>query len=385
MILTEVGYKSMDGANKDPGVFGGSGTVDLQEQVDCYNALFKVMEHYGGQWLAGSFLWSYYSFANPMDPQSEGGANVPWTDYTTQHKPANDVVTYHYLRLAHETGLVWNGSANADKLDGGYHNDTLNGAGGSDRLWGGAGHDWVNGADGDDILTGGSGNDILDGGAGDQDKAVFGGRGSDYTITKNQDGSFTVLDNRAKGAGRDILWGIEALQFSDGTVTPPSDPTPSEPSNPLPDGGTGGRDLILIGTKKADKLVGGAGNDKLYGKLGKDGLTGGSGQDIFIFDTKPNAKTNVDKIVDFNGVDDLIYLENKYFKVGSGSPSKPKQMASKYFYKGGKAHDTNDRIIYDKKKGVLYYDPDGTGSAAQIMVATLSKNLKLTYKDFFVI
>ena len=35
VIFTEVGYKSMDGANKDPGVFGGSGTVDFQEQVDC--------------------------------------------------------------------------------------------------------------------------------------------------------------------------------------------------------------------------------------------------------------------------------------------------------------------------------------------------------------
>lgn len=60
-------------------------------------------------------------------------------------------------------------------------------------------------------------------------------------------------------------------------------------------------------------------------------------------------------------------------------------MASKYFYKGAKAHDANDRIIYDNKKGVLYYDPDGTGSAAQIKIATLSKKLKMTYKDFFVI
>jgi serralysin len=33
----------------------------------------------------------------------------------------------------------------------------------------------------------------------------------------------------------------------------------------------------------------------------------------------------------------------------------------------------------------LYYDADGTGSQAQVQIATLSKNLKMTYKDFFVI
>jgi serralysin len=381
VIFTEVGYKSMDGANKDPGVFGGSGTYDPQEQVDCYEALYKVMENYGGQWLAGSFLWSYYSFENPMTPVEEGGRGVPWTDYTTQHKPANAVVTAHYSSPAHVTGLVWNGTSGADKLDGGYHNDTLNGAGGDDILWGGDGHDRLNSAEGNDVLTGGFGDDILDGGAGDQDKAVFSGRRADYTIIKNQDGSFTVLDNRADGDGRDTVSGIEAFQFSDGTVPPPN-----APSNPFPDGGTGSQDLVLIGTKKADKLVGGIGNDRLYGKLGKDALTGGTGQDIFVFDTKPNTKTNLDKITDFNVADDTIWLENNYFKVGNGTLSKPKQMASKYFYKGTKAHDKDDHIIYDAKKGILYYDADGTGSSAQIKIAALSQNLsKMSYKDFFVI
>jgi serralysin len=50
-----------------------------------------------------------------------------------------------------------------------------------------------------------------------------------------------------------------------------------------------------------------------------------------------------------------------------------------------KAHDANDRIIYDKKKGVLYYDQDGTGSKAAIEIATIKKGLKITEKDFFII
>ncbi len=62
VVFTEVGYRSKNGANKDPGVFGGDGEVDFQEQVDAYTALFEVMENYGGQWLAGSLIWSYYSF-----------------------------------------------------------------------------------------------------------------------------------------------------------------------------------------------------------------------------------------------------------------------------------------------------------------------------------
>ena len=51
----------------------------------------------------------------------------------------------------------------------------------------------------------------------------------------------------------------------------------------------------------------------------------------------------------------------------------------------GKAHDANDRIIYDKDSGVLYYDADGTGKGASVAFATISKNLALTNKDFFVI
>ncbi len=146
-----------------------------------------------------------------------------------------------------------------------------------------------------------------------------------------------------------------------------------------------GNPLTLIGTGGADQLAGEAGNDKIYGKLGNDTLTGGSGQDIFVFDTKPHKTKNVDKLADFSVADDTIYLENKYFKVGSGTISKPQKMASKHFYKGTKAHDGDDRIIYDSKKGVIYYDADGTGASAQVKIATIEKKLKLAAGDFYVI
>ncbi len=55
------------------------------------------------------------------------------------------------------------------------------------------------------------------------------------------------------------------------------------------------------------------------------------------------------------------------------------------FVKATKAQDAEDRIVYDRKTGALYYDQDGSGSKAQVKIAMLNKNLALTHNDFFVI
>lgn len=69
----------------------------------------------------------------------------------------------------------------------------------------------------DNTLEGGAGDDILDGGAG-VDTAIFTGASTDYTWTKNANGTWTV-----KGLdGVDTLLNIEKLQFNDKTVTLPS-------------------------------------------------------------------------------------------------------------------------------------------------------------------
>jgi hypothetical protein len=143
----------------------------------------------------------------------------------------------------------------------------------------------------------------------------------------------------------------------------------------------------IKGTTRADRLTGGTGKDVLYGGLGKDTLTGNKGQDIFVFDTKPNTKSNLDKIVDFSVKDDGIWLDNKVFaKLGKkGTEANPAQMKKDFFTIGSKAKDTNDYIVYDKSKGVLYYDADGSEKGKAVEIATLSKKLGITYKDFFVI
>ncbi|MBB3020056.1 Ca2+-binding RTX toxin-like protein [Microvirga lupini] len=143
----------------------------------------------------------------------------------------------------------------------------------------------------------------------------------------------------------------------------------------------------LYGYAGKDKLSGNGGNDKLFGGSGNDTLTGGTGKDVFAFDYKPNTKTNKDKIVDFKVVDDSIWLDNAIFtKLGkSGTEKKPAQLKSSYFTIGSKAKDKNDYVIYDDKKGKLFYDADGSGKGKAVEIASLSKNLALTHKDFFVI
>ncbi|WP_157961489.1 calcium-binding protein [Microvirga flavescens] len=143
----------------------------------------------------------------------------------------------------------------------------------------------------------------------------------------------------------------------------------------------------LYGYSGKDTLSGNGGNDKLFGGSGNDTLSGGSGKDVFVFDTTPNKSTNKDKIVDFNVRDDSIWLDNAIFtKLGkSGTEAKPAQLKSSYFTIGSKAKDKNDYIIYDDKKGVLYYDADGSGKGKAVEFASVSKNLAMTYKDFFVI
>jgi Ca2+-binding RTX toxin-like protein len=155
-----------------------------------------------------------------------------------------------------------------------------------------------------------------------------------------------------------------------------------------PNGGTTPGDNtsnVIKGSAKADVIYGGAGDDTIYGGAGKDTLRGDDGKDVFVFDTRP-GKLNVDKIVSYKTRDDSIWLDNNVFtKLGRGTPENPQKLASRAFWAGDKAHDSNDRIIYNTKTGALYYDQDGTGSKAAVQFAKIDKNMKMTASEFFVI
>ncbi|NIX76657.1 glycoside hydrolase family 113 [Microvirga terricola] len=426
VIFTEIGYGSYDGVNLSPGWLQNQ-PVDNDEQRDCYEALFKVMTTYGGQWLDGALLWSYQTSLDP--------AYLPPTDFTTQGKPANDVITTGYSSPEHVAGLSLTGTNLMDRLDGGYHNDTLDGGAGNDSLWGGAGKDELIGGTGADTMEGKSGNDsyyvdnpgdrvietsdsgsdvlyttinctlpafveylfaegngalaligndlanwlsgndadnVLNGGAGAD--TMLGGRGNDtYYVDSVKD---QILDS----VGIDTV--ITSISFTLGANL---DHLKASGSAALSLTGNALANQI-VGNAGKNQLSGDAGNDTLNGGLGNDTLTGGAGKDIFVFDTKANKKTNFDKIADYVVKDDSIYLDNAVFrKLGKGAISKPGKLNKNFFTIGDKAKDKDDYLIYNNKTGILSYDADGSARGKAMEIAQLKKGLKMTATEFFVI
>jgi serralysin len=136
----------------------------------------------------------------------------------------------------------------------------------------------------------------------------------------------------------------------------------------------------LYGLEGNDQLFGQLGRDTLYGGAGKDTLIGGLDRDAFVLDKKPTTKT-VDWIYDFKVADDTVWLPKSVFRTLAQKGTLQKGA----FVVGDRVLDADDRIIYLKKAGALFFDPDGTGAAAAYQIATISKNLLLTHKDFYVI
>jgi Ca2+-binding RTX toxin-like protein len=286
---------------------------------------------------------------------------------------------------------VLNGGTGNDALDGGIGNDNLAGGSGLDNLQGGAGNDTLDGGSENDVLNGGDGIDNLSGGDGDDTlngnggaDTMNGGAGNDTYYIDN------VNDQIIDGAGMDTV--VISTTYDISRLTTIENFTGIGAASITLTGNLFNNTLtgndganILMGGAGNDILNGGAGKDRLHGGLGADKLNGGTQADIFVFDTNWKTKGNADRIVNY-AKEDSIYLEDRYFKVGpKGSITNPKKMAAKHFYAGTKAHDADDRIIYNKNKGALYYDPDGNGAKKAVLLATIENRFKIDYHEFFVI
>lgn len=87
-----------------------------------------------------------------------------------------------------------------------------------ENVIGSNGDDQITGNDADNEITGGPGDDTIDGGSGN-DTAIFTGKFSEYTITDNNDGTYTVADNTTGRDGSDTISNVEAFRFADKTYT----------------------------------------------------------------------------------------------------------------------------------------------------------------------
>jgi Ca2+-binding RTX toxin-like protein len=158
-------------------------------------------------------------------------------------------------------------------------------------------------------------------------------------------GPSTMIENAVGGVGREDMFGNGIANHMRGL---------------------GGDDTIR-GGGGADKLDGGADTDKLIGGKGADILIGGAGFDTFVFD---NLSGGADKVNSFSHGDDSIFLDDKVFtKLPDGV------LASSHYREAANvdavgATKTGQWILYDTDSGKLWYDPDATGPASKILIAT---------------
>ncbi len=329
---------------------------------------------------------------------------------------AVDVSTQHEIAQ-----LLMSGS---DILKGSAGDQDLYGYGGNDKFIGGSGNDFVHGGEGKDTYDGNGGSfdtlnfddaywtpsafrginldastkkvidpwgntetftefeqfrgtqfaDIFKGssvsesfmGFGGADK-INGGLGSDLVLYHRDDrrgGTGNVTVNLQTGKAIDGFGKIDTLTS-------------------IENARTGNAADKLTGNSAANLLRAGGGNDLLAGGLGKDTLLGEGGRDTFLFNTTLNRFTNVDKILDFNVIDDTVRLENAIFTHITGT----RTLTSAQFYKSaaGVAHDGSDHIIYETDTGKLFYDSNGSAAGGSVHFATISKDLALTAADFFIV
>jgi Ca2+-binding RTX toxin-like protein len=274
-----------------------------------------------------------------------------------------------------------------ENLIGSDYADTLTGNGGNNVLDGGEGGDILIGGAGADTLLGGAGNDsfvitlatdlaageVITGGDGTDELRFAATVASTLTLTEEVD-----VERVTTGTGTVALNVNAALAESALSIIG------NAGANEL----TGsGYDDTLNGGAGNDTLIGGAGNDVLNGGLGLDSLTGGLGADVFLFNSTANAASNLDRIADFNVADDSIQLAKSVFAGLTGASGST--LTSDAFRSGEgftSSTDAAHRIIYNTSTGALFYDADGTGTAAAaIQFAWVTAGTELTVDDFWLL
>jgi serralysin len=219
---------------------------------------------------------------------------------------------------------------------------------------------------------------------------MTGGAGNDrYVVNSGGDkvieASGGGMDSVSSGITHTLAVNVENLTLTGTTAingtgnTASNTITGNTAANSL--SGADGNDS-LIGDAGNDTLSGGNGNDRLDGGTGKDSLTGGAGIDTFRFASALNGSSNVDRLTDFSVVDDRIELENGIFAKLTSTGT----LSSSFFRANttGTASDSNDFVLYDTDAGQLFYDADGSGAGAKVLIATLTALPALTSADIFV-
>jgi Ca2+-binding RTX toxin-like protein len=157
-------------------------------------------------------------------------------------------------------------------------------------ITGTSGNDVLLGTGNNDVLTGGAGNDRVWGGNGGTDTAMYSGKFSDYIITDNANGSFTVLDKRISGSdGTDVVRDVESFRFSDRTVAIANITSGNSDYGQVINGASANQFMTAA---FVNNLFGAHTNDIMAGQNGDDILRGGPGNDLLVGDSLDGIVAN---------------------------------------------------------------------------------------------
>ena len=329
------------------------------------------------------------------------------------------------------------GGLGNDALYGGAADDRLQGGMGNDSLWSGTGQDILDGGEGNDLLNGleagavrligGAGSDVywIKGSSGERIEELAAGLDDGSTDTVISYGSFnasgihieaielrSMVTSRAIGNGLDnLIIGSGGNNLIDGGRN--DDTMVGGAGNDLyfvRDRGDvvvetvqGGRDGIKaflnwklghnievlhlmgqeslngIGNALDNVIIGNQAANLIIGREGSDVLRGQGGADTFVFD-RALGTNNVDRIIDFNTnmaeEGDRLFLKGAVF-----GDLEAGLLEAERFHLGTGAQDAEDRFIFDSTLGQLWFDADGTGAAAQQLVASFDQNASVTAAD----
>ena len=145
-------------------------------------------------------------------------------------------------------------------------------------------------------------------------------------------------------------------------------------------GNTAGNFIDLTGQAATFVVDGDAGADTIKGGDASDTITLGAGADTVVF----NSLTGTDTVTDYVVVDDSIQLSLAAFAglAGTGALTAAEFVSGAGLTDG---QDADDRIVYDETSGSLYYDADGNGAGAAILIGIFNGAPVLTVGEFTVV
>ena len=299
VLMTEVGYRSIDGAAIAPGSWTGSGTADVMEQADAYNAFFQVWSAHGGNWLKGAELWQW-----DLNNKYSG------TGYSVMGKPAEAIVSQYFHGGGLVPDLAVTGSPAADIIDLGRGDDTISA---------GLGDDVINGGAGDDVIVGGPGAagklavttvtlvgyGSVVGGVGAQAQILVNGKPvsgllefkpaadpsgyQTFTVSFTNPDVIGSIDISLANATPGRALHIKDFLINGGAIAPGDAANASSPGTfdlyvrNIHVDAANHQDWFLGASTDDDLIDGGAGNDLITGGIGDDIIDGGDGIDTASF------------------------------------------------------------------------------------------------------